>query len=54
MIDYDAFRHFADTYGLAAMGVMFVVLCLWPFLPGNRAANRNAARSIFEGHDDGE
>lgn len=54
MIDYNAFRHFADTYGLAMMAVLFVILCLWPFLPGKRAANRDAARSIFEGPDDGE
>ncbi|HEX2793357.1 MAG TPA: cbb3-type cytochrome c oxidase subunit 3 [Croceicoccus sp.] len=54
MSDYDTLRHLADTVGLGAMVVAFVILSLWPFLPGRRAANRHMAHSIFEGEDDGE
>jgi hypothetical protein len=29
-------RSFVDSWGLAAMSVVFLVLCLWPFRPGAR------------------
>ena len=45
---YDLLRHLADSDGLAIMALVFVVLCLWPFRPGGRAASRDAALSIFE------
>lgn len=51
---YETLRHFADSYCLAAMMLVFVVLCAWPFLPGPRARADEAANSIFEGQDDGE
>lgn len=51
---YDALRHFADSWGLAAMVVTFLVLVLWPFRPGARGANEAAANMIFEGDDDGQ
>lgn len=51
---YETLRHFADSYGLAIMLAIFLILCAWPFRPGARAHNRAAARSIFEGQDDGE
>jgi len=51
---YDTLRHFADSYALAIMVSVFVVLCLWPFRPGARADNHKAANMIFEGQDDGE
>ena len=54
MTDYNTLRHFADSYGLAAMMVVFVVLCAWPFLPFSRGRADEAANSIFEGQDDGE
>ena len=54
MTTYDTLRHFADSYGLAAMLVVFVSLCLWPFRPGARDHNRNAADMIFQGQDDDE
>lgn len=54
MNDYETLRQFADTIGLAVMAVLFVALCVWPFLPGKRDANRRMAQSIFEGEDDGE
>jgi cytochrome c oxidase cbb3-type subunit 4 len=54
MITYETMRHFADSYGLIAMAVTFLVLCAWPFRPGANKHNQAAANSIFEGQDDGE
>ncbi|PKB25513.1 cytochrome c oxidase cbb3-type subunit 4 [Novosphingobium kunmingense] len=54
MSDYESLRHFADSIGLAVMVVLFLGLCLWPFLPGKKATNQRMAQSIFEGDDDGE
>lgn len=54
MSDYESLRQFADSVGLVAMAVVFVILCLWPFLPGKNATNRRMAQSILEGDDDGE
>lgn len=54
MSAYDTMRHFADSYGLVAMAVTFLILCAWPFRPGSREVNQTVANSIFEGQDDGE
>jgi cytochrome c oxidase cbb3-type subunit IV len=56
---YDQLRHFADSYGLIALLVLFLGLCLWVFRPGAKEHNREAARSIFKEdeikrRDDGE
>jgi cytochrome c oxidase cbb3-type subunit 4 len=51
---YDALRHFADSWGLVAMSVAFLVLAAWPFRPGARKTNEAAARMIFESDDHGE
>ena len=51
---YDALRHFADSWGLAAMVVTFLVLALWPFRPSAREDNEAAANMIFKDEDDGE
>ena len=51
---YETLRHFADSYGLIAMFVIFLGLCAWPFRPGARKHNRNAARSIFKDQEDGD
>jgi cytochrome c oxidase cbb3-type subunit 4 len=47
-------RSFVDSWGLAAMSVVFLVLRLWPFRPGARGEAREAANSIFEDDNDGE
>jgi cytochrome c oxidase cbb3-type subunit IV len=52
--DYDALRHFADSWGLVAMGLVFLVLAAWPFRPGARAANEEAKHLIFKEDGDGE
>lgn len=54
MSTYDVLRHAADSWGLVAMGIVFVCLCLWPFRPGAKAMNAEAANSIFKDENDGE
>jgi len=49
---YEALRHFADSWGLVLMIVIFVVLCLWPFRPGARRDYDKAANMIFEKDND--
>lgn len=51
---YEALRHFADSWGLAAMVVAFIALAAWPFRPGSGDMNRRAAEAIFEDENDGE
>ena len=51
---YDTLRHLADSWGLLAMFVAFLALTLWPFRPGARQRNHDAANSIFKDRDDGE
>jgi cytochrome c oxidase cbb3-type subunit IV len=51
-MSYDALRHFADSYGLAAMVIAYLALALWAFRPGSRRANERAANMIFA--DDGD
>jgi cytochrome c oxidase cbb3-type subunit 4 len=54
MSAYDTLRHFADSWALVAMLVIFLTLCLWPFRPGAKARNRDAATLIFKDENDGE
>ena len=49
---YDLLRHLADSWGLVAIGLVFLVLCLWPFRPGARAISQDVALSIFEDDSD--
>jgi cytochrome c oxidase cbb3-type subunit 4 len=51
---YEALRHFADSWGLAAMVVTFLALSAWPFRPGARQDNHAAKNMIFKGDDNGE
>lgn len=48
---YDALRHFADSWGLVAMAVSFVVFAAWPFRPGAGDRNTAAAQYILERDD---
>jgi cytochrome c oxidase cbb3-type subunit 4 len=53
-VSYDALRHLADSWGLVLMGVVYLALIGWAFLPRSRAANSRAAEMIFDkDHDDG-
>jgi cytochrome c oxidase cbb3-type subunit IV len=51
---YDALRHLADSWGLVAMGLVFIGLAAWPFRPGARDHNHDAAHLIFKDDNDGE
>ena len=52
-MNYDALRHFADSYGLIFMAVVYLALCGWAFRPGSRVRNREAANLIFKDSDHG-
>nr|WP_087575089.1 cbb3-type cytochrome c oxidase subunit 3 [Sphingomonas sp. CDS-1] len=47
-MSYDALRHFADSWGLVFMGVVYVTLIGWHFLPDGRQRSAEAALAIFE------
>ena len=51
---YELLRHLADSWGLLAMMLVFLVLTLWPFRPGARNRNEEAANVIFKDENDGE
>lgn len=50
---YNAFRHFADSWGLVVMALTYLTFVGWAFLPRNRDRNRDAATMIFEDSDHG-
>jgi len=41
---YEALRHFADSWGLAFLTVLFVAIMVWAFRPGSRAKYDDAAQ----------
>ena len=51
---YDALRHFADSWALLAMLLVFIACVLWPFRRSLRDRNEAAANMIFEDENDGE
>ncbi|WP_126174056.1 cbb3-type cytochrome c oxidase subunit 3 [Altericroceibacterium xinjiangense] len=51
---YDMLRHIADSWGLLAMVIVFLVLIAWPFRPGAHDHNDNAANVIFKDENDGD
>jgi cytochrome c oxidase cbb3-type subunit 4 len=54
MTFYEQLRHFADSYALLAMLLIYLGLCLWPFRPGGKRRVDSAANSIFKDETDGE
>ncbi len=52
-MSYDAFRQFADSWGLVLMGVAYVAFVGWALLPRNRGRNDDAARMIFRDSNHG-
>ena len=50
---YSALRHFADSWGLLGMALLFLGLIAWPFRKGAGDRNREAATMIFEDDDHG-
>lgn len=51
-MSYDELRHFADSWGLVFMGLVFLTLIGWTFLPGSKDRHRNAANIIFDEDQD--
>jgi cytochrome c oxidase cbb3-type subunit IV len=51
---YEFLRHMADSWGLVAVALLWLGLALWPFRPGGKAHNNQAANMIFKDHTDGE
>ena len=51
---YETLRHFADSWGLLAMTIVFLGLAAWPFRPGAGSRNQEAATMIFKDDTDGE
>ena len=51
---YETLRHLADSWGLLAMALTFLAFVLWPFRPGARGRNDDAAQLIFKDDHDGE
>ncbi len=47
-MSYDELRHFADSYGLLFLGVLFVGLVAWTFRKGARRHHERAATMIFD------
>ena len=45
-MSYDALRHFADSWGLLTMAILFLALVTWPFRKGARRHNEEAATMI--------
>ena len=52
-MSYETFRHFADSWGLVALGLLYLSFVGWAFLPRNRDRNRDAATMIFKDSDNG-
>jgi len=50
---YDALRHFADSWGLVFMGVLFVAFVGWAFRPGSKEIGADVANMIFKDDDNG-
>ncbi len=48
---YTALRHFADSWGLLLMVLVFCGVVAWVFRPGARKAQNEAARQIFRNED---
>lgn len=51
MSTYDSLRHFADSWALVVMALVFLTLAAWPFRPGAAARNQDAANLIFDEDD---
>ncbi len=49
---YDTLRHLADSWGLVAMTFIFLALAAWPFRPGAKKRNHDAAQMIFKDETD--
>lgn len=51
-MNYEELRHFADSWGLVFMALVYLAFVGWAFLPRNRHRNRDAANMIFDRDSD--
>jgi cytochrome c oxidase cbb3-type subunit 4 len=51
---YEFLRQMADSWALVVMSGVFLVLAAWPFRPGSKPYNDEAANLIFKDENDGE
>jgi cytochrome c oxidase cbb3-type subunit IV len=51
-MSYDALRHFADSWGLVMMTVLFLVFVGWTFRKGASRHHDTAANMIFKDEED--
>ncbi|PHR15238.1 cbb3-type cytochrome c oxidase subunit 3 [Parasphingorhabdus sp.] len=47
-MSYEALRHFADSWGLVFMGLIFLTCVGWTFRPGAGNRHNQAAHMIFD------
>ena len=47
-MSYEAFRQFADSWGLLFMALSWLALALWAFRPGSRKHYCDAATMILD------
>lgn len=50
---YDSLRHFADSWGLVMMAVLYLGLVGWTFRKGAKKHNDQAANMIFKDDEHG-
>lgn len=53
-IDYNSFRHFADSWALLALVLLFVGIVIWAFRPGGSKFYEEAADIPFRNEKPGE
>lgn len=49
---YDQATHFAQTWGMALLVILFVGVVIYAFWPGNRDKFKRAAHTPLENEDD--
>jgi cytochrome c oxidase cbb3-type subunit IV len=52
-MNYDSLRHFADSWGLVMMAVLYVSFVGWTFRKGAAKHNDQAANMIFKDDEHG-
>lgn len=52
-MNYNDLRHFADSWGLVGMGILFFVLVGWAFRKGASRHHEDAANMIFRDDENG-
>jgi cytochrome c oxidase cbb3-type subunit IV len=52
-MSYEALRHFADSWGLLLLTLVFLIMLIWIIRPGSRALYREQADIPFKHEEDG-